>query len=236
MAMARCFDVCGRGCVDGTTLLEMAAGACNMLKLLGKSSSINVRKVLWLCAEMQIAIEHEEWGAGFKSTQTPEFIALNPNALVPVLRDGDLVLWESNTICRYLAGRERRIDLLPAEPAERARVEQWMDWQATELNTAWRYAFMALVRQSPRYGDAAACDASVAEWNRHMRILDGQLKKTGAFAAGGTFTLADIVLGLSTHRWFMTPMARPDLPSVTAYYERLSERAAFLRHGRNGLP
>ncbi|MBI3367933.1 MAG: glutathione S-transferase [Burkholderiales bacterium] len=207
-----------------------------MLQLLGKSSSINVRKVLWLCAEMGLSVDHEQWGSGFKPTQTPEFLALNPNALVPVLRDGERVLWESNTICRYLAGRERSVDLLPTEPAARAGVEQWMDWQATELNNAWRYAFMALVRRSPRHTDAAARDASVAEWHRHMRILDGQLSKTGAFAAGAEFTLADIVLGLSTHRWFLTPMARPELAAVTAYCERLSQRPAFMLHGRNGVP
>ncbi len=207
-----------------------------MLKVLGKSSSINVRKVLWLCAEMQLAIEHEEWGSGFRSTQMPEFLALNPNALVPVLRDGELVLWESNTICRYLAGREGRSDLLPTAPEERALVEQWMDWQATELNNAWRYAFMALVRKSPAHTDPEALATSVAEWNRHMQMLDAQLGKTGAYAAAASFTLADVVLGLSTHRWFMTLMERPSLPAVEAYYARLSERPAFLLHGKNGTP
>lgn len=207
-----------------------------MLKVLGKSSSINVRKVLWLCAELRLAIEHEEWGAGFRSTQVPEFEALNPNALVPVIRDGDFVLWESNTICRYLAAREARHDLLPVAPAERARVEQWMDWQATELNTAWRYAFMALVRRSAAHGDAAAVAASVAAWNRHMQMLDRQLERTGAHVAGAGFTLADIVLGLSTHRWRVTPMQRPDLPALQAWFERLCERPAFLVHGRNGTP
>ncbi|HBK46617.1 MAG TPA: glutathione S-transferase, partial [Xanthomonadaceae bacterium] len=126
--------------------------------------------------------------------------ALNPNALVPVLRDGGFVLWESNTICRYLAARERRGDLLPAEPRHRARVEQWMDWQATELNGAWRYAFMATVRRSPAHADPAAIAASVAAWNAAMAILDAQLARAGAWVLGDTFTLADIVLGLSVQR------------------------------------
>lgn len=207
-----------------------------MLKLLGKSSSINVRKVLWLCAEMQLAIEHEEWGMGFRSTQTAEFLALNPNAMVPVIQDGAFVLWESNTICRYLASREGRVDLLPATPADRARVEQWMDWQATELNNAWRYAFMSLVRKSPAHADAKLLSASVAEWNRHMAILDAQLAKTSAYAAGDAFTLADIVLGLSANRWLMTPMERPALPALAAWFERLCQRPAFLLHGKNGTP
>jgi len=207
-----------------------------MLKLLGKSSSINVRKVLWLCAELPLAIEHEEWGSGFRPTQTPEFQALNPNAMVPVIQDGDFVLWESNTICRYLAGRQGRSDLLPTAPAERARIEQWMDWQATELNNAWRYAFMSLVRQSPAHTEPQLLAHSVAEWNRHMGMLDAQLARTGAYAAGAEFTLADVVLGLSTNRWMMTPMERPHLSAVEAYYDRLSQRPAFVLHGRNGTP
>ena len=207
-----------------------------MLHVLGRSTSINVRKVLWLCAELNLAIEHEAWGAGDLSLQAPEFCALNPNALVPVLRDGELVLWESNTICRYLAAREGRDDLLPTEPVARARVEQWMDWQATELNNAWRYAFMGLVRGSAAHQDSAAIAASVAAWNRHMQILDAQLDKTGAHVAGADLTLADIVLGLATNRWLMTPMPRPALPAVQAWFERLCERPAFLLHGRNGAP
>ena len=207
-----------------------------MLKVLGKASSINVRKVLWTCVELGLPFEQEQWGTGFRSTATAQFMALNPNAKVPVLVDGDLVLWESNAICRYLAGRERRFDLLPDDPAQRAIVEQWMDWQATELNNAWRYAFMARVRKSPEHADPGAVAAGTAEWNRHMAMLDVQLSRTGAHVAGDAFTLADIALGLSTHRWFMTPIDRPRLPAVEAYYERLSERPGYRIHGRNGTP
>lgn len=207
-----------------------------MLKILGKASSINVRKVLWLCAEMDLAYELEEWGSGFRPTDVPEFLALNPNAMVPVIHDGSFVLWESNTVCRYLASRESRSDLLPVDPQDRARVEQWMDWQATELNNAWRYAFMALVRRTPAHADPQALATSVDHWNRHMQMLDTQLARTGGYAAGATFTLADVVIGLSTNRWVMTPMERPDLPAVRAYFERLSQRPTFLLHGRNGTP
>jgi len=207
-----------------------------VLQILGKSESINVRKVLWVCAEMALPYEQEQWGTGFRSPQTPEFEALNPNALVPVIRDGALILWESNTICRYLAAKYGRSDLLPVDPLGRAVVEQWMDWQATELNTSWRYAFMALVRRSAAHTDPRAIAESTRSWNRHMGILEGQLSATGAYVVGATFTLADVVVGLSTQRWFMTPMERPELPAVAAYYERLSERPAFLLHGRNGIP
>lgn len=207
-----------------------------MLQVLGRPNSINVRKVLWLCAELDLPIEHTPWGNAGLPLQSPEYLALNPNALVPVIRDGEFVLWESNTICRYLAGRHGRTDLLPVEPMARARVEQWMDWMATELNSAWRYAFMALVRKHADYADPRAIDASVAAWNRHIALLDAQLQRTGAYATGATFTLADITLGLAVHRWFMTPMQRPPLAAVQAYYERLSERPGFRAHGRNGVP
>ena len=206
-----------------------------MLEIYGKSSSINVRKVLWLCEELDLPYIQHQYGSGFEPVDTPEFLALNPNALVPVIRDGDFVLWESNSICRYLAARQRRDDLLPSDAARRARVEQWMDWQATDLNNAWRYAFMARVRQSPAHTDPNAIEASTASWTRHMAILDQQLQRTGAFVTGADFTLADIVLGLSIHRWFMTPIPHPDFAAIAAYYDRLNERPGYRLHGRNGI-
>jgi len=207
-----------------------------MIRILGRASSINVRKVLWLCDELALRFEHEPAWAAERPTSSAAFLALNPNGLVPVLIDGGQVLWESNTICRYLAAREGRVDLLPAAPLARARVEQWMDWQATELNTAWRPAFMALVRRSPRFTDAQAVADSAAAWNRLMTLLDAQLAQTGAFVAGADFTLADIVLGLSAHRWRMTPIERPALPAVSRWIETLEGRAAFRRHGGADTP
>jgi glutathione S-transferase len=207
-----------------------------MLTILGKSSSINVRKVLWTCAEIGIPYQLEQYGSGFLPTATPEFLSLNPNGMVPVVIDDGRSLWESNTICRYLAGKHGRTDLLPTEAMARAQVEKWMDWQATELNNSWRYAFMALARHSPAHADAAAIAASMAEWNRLMTMLDVHLTTSGPYICGAALTLADIVLGLSVNRWRSVPMERPALPAVAAYFERLSERPGFLAHGRNGLP
>jgi glutathione S-transferase len=207
-----------------------------VLKILGRASSINVRKVLWVCAEIGLPFEREDWGIGFKPTSDAAFTALNPNALVPVVQDGDFVLWESNTICRWLAAEHAREDLLPSAPRDRALVERWMDWQATELNSAWRYAFYALARQSPRHQDSAQIEASVQQWNRTMGLLDAQLQSTGGYAAGQHFTLADVVLGLSTHRWLATPIERPALPHVAAYHARLSERPGFQQHVPGGGP
>ncbi|KQY95447.1 glutathione S-transferase [Caulobacter sp. Root1455] len=207
-----------------------------MLKILGRTSSLNVRKVLWTCDELGLAYEREDWGTGFASTRSPEFLALNPNGLVPVLIDEQGALYESNTICRYLAARFGHGHLLPLEPRPRAGVEQWMDWQATTLNPTWGYAFLALGRPTPGYDDSVRIAASVEAWNKAMAILDQRLQETGAHAAGHDFTLADVVLGVSVHRWKATPMARAALPAVEAYYARLKERPEFGRWALDAVP
>ena len=207
-----------------------------MIRIMGRASSINVRKVLWACAEMEIPFEREDWGAGFKSTRTPEFLALNPNAMVPVIQDDDFILWESNSIIRYLAARYNASSLYPHEARARARVDQWIDWQASDLNKSWSYAFMSLVRHSPEHQDSQALAAACKDWSRHMEILNRQLESTGAYVAGHEFSLADIPVGLSVNRWFETPLAHPDFPAVSDYYERLSHRPGYLLHGRNGTP
>lgn len=214
---------------------RLPAAEEGVLRVLGKATSINVRKVLWLCAELGITFELEEWATPERPTHDPAFLALNPNGLVPVIVDGETVLWESNTICRYLATKHGRTDLLPLEPRARAHVEQWMDWQATELNTAWRYAFMALVRRHADFGDAAAVARSVAQWNRLMRLLDAQLAATGAYVAGRAFTLADVGIGLSLNRWRMSPIERPELPALEVYRQRLAQRHGWRLHGENGV-
>jgi glutathione S-transferase len=207
-----------------------------MLKILGRTSSLNVRKVLWTCDELGLAYEREDWGTGFASTRSPEFLALNPNGLVPVLIDEQGALYESNTICRYVAARYGHGHLLPIEPRPRAGVEQWMDWQATDLNTTWPYAFNALARRTPGYDDTAKTAASVEAWNKAMAILDQRLAETRTHVAGHDFTLADVVLGLSAHRWLKTPMERASLPAVEAYYARLKERPAFAPWALDEVP
>jgi glutathione S-transferase len=207
-----------------------------MLRVLGKASSINVRKVLWACGEIGIPFEREDWGSGFRSTQTPEFMALNPNAMVPVIQDDDFVLWESNSIIRYLASRYGDTNLYPIEARERARVDQWIDWQASDLNKSWSYAFMSLVRHSPGHQDSHALASSCDDWSRHMEILDKHLELTGAYVVGNRFSLADIPIGLSVNRWFETPLDHPHFLAVSDYYERLSQRQSYRLYGRNGAP
>lgn len=206
-----------------------------MLTIYGRDNSINVRKVLWACSELDIAFERQDWGIGFKSTSEPSFVAMNPNAMVPVIDDGGFVLWESNSILRYLAGQYGGGTLYPQEPRLRARIDQWIDWQASDLNRSWSYAFMALVRKSPEHGDAQQLAASIAGWTRFMQVLELQLQHSGGFVAGPAFTLADIPVGLSVNRWFGTPLEHAPLPAVAAYYERLSERPGFRAYGRNGM-
>jgi glutathione S-transferase len=206
-----------------------------MLTILGKRASINVRKVMWTCDELGLEWRQEDWGTGFRDTRTEAFRALNPNAMVPVLIDGDFVLWESNSIIRYLANRQGDETLYPREARARARVDQWLDWQASDLNRSWSYAFMALVRRSPSHTDADQVEASLHAWTGFMNILNGRLDETGAFVAGTDFSLADIAIGLSVNRWLETPFDHPPLPAVEAYCQRLEGRPGFRVYGRNGV-
>ncbi|KAF1045474.1 MAG: Glutathione S-transferase GstB [Herbaspirillum frisingense] len=206
-----------------------------MLTIYGKDSSINVRKVLWACAELGLDYVREDWGVGFRSTREPSFLAMNPNAMIPVIDDDGFVLWESNSILRYLAAQHGGASLYPSAPRERARVDQWMDWQASDLNRAWSYAFMSLVRKSPLHGDARQVATSLESWTGFMRVLEQQLQGSGGYVAGSAFTLADIPVGLSLVRWFATPFERPALPAVQAYCDRLEQREGFRKFGSNGM-
>lgn len=207
------------------------------VRLLGRTSSINVRKVLWTATEIGLQLDHDDrWATPECRADSPEFLALNPNGLVPVLIDGDMALWESNTICRYLAASCGRTDLLPAGPRERADVERWMDWSAGDLNRAWSYAFMALVRRDPDFAAGAEIERSITAWNRLMTVLDRHLAGAASFACGEGFTLADVTLGLAVHRWRRTPMPRPELDWLERYYCRLQERRPFAELATDQLP
>ena len=207
------------------------------LKILGRATSINVRKVLWTCAELGVAAAHEPWGQGALATSDPAFLALNPNGLVPVLQDGDSRSGSRTRSAAISRARHGVGSLLPREARARARVEQWMDWQATELNNAWRYAFMALVRKSAAHTDAAMTAASVEELNEHVRILDAHSRRGVEFVAGTYFTLADVVLGLSTHPLeLLDQVEHPHLDAVNGYYIEFSVRPAFRAHVDPNVP
>ena len=190
------------------------------LRLLGRVTSINVRKVLWAAAEIGVEFDREDWGKPERDPNVPEFLALNPNAQVPVIVDDGYVLWESNAIITYLA-RKHRSGLLPADPQGQGLVEQWLYWQLGELNPTWGYAVYALMRKNPAYTDEQRIADSIRNWTARMQILEAQLVKGGGFAANGRISIADIGLVLSSHRWFLTPFDKPELPAVTEHYERL---------------
>lgn len=206
-----------------------------MLKILGRVTSINVRKVLWTCGELGIAYEREDWGAGFADPKTPEFRRLNPNALVPVIIDDGFVLWESNAIIRYLG--EKHGGLIPADIETRAMMSQWLSWQSSELNPAWGYAVAKLIRKLPGYDDESRFAASIKAWGEKMGMLEARLAETGAFVAGEDFTIADIALGLSVHRWLQCPFAdKPEMPAARAYRDRLAARPAAREWVVAGMP
>jgi glutathione S-transferase len=207
-----------------------------MLRVLGRPKSINVRKVLWTLEELGAPFEHDpRWGEADHRPQAPDFLALNPNGLVPVIQDENGVLWESNTICRYLAAKHGRHDLLPADPAARAQVERWMDWQIAELNPVWGAAFLTLVRADTRYSPEAVA-RSAERWSARMRIAEGQLAATGAYIAGDAFRLADINIALAAYRYFATPLDHADLPATRAYLARLAGRPGFSKYAHPATP
>ena len=194
------------------------------LRILGRTTSINARKVLWTADLIGIDYQQEVWGLPLRDPHEPEFLALNPNAMVPVIVDDGFVLWESGAIMRYLA-ETRRSGLLPINARERALVDQWLTWQATELNPQWVYAVYALMRKNPAFTDAARIAESIAKWSAAMRILEAQLAVGNGLVVNGRMSLADISVALSAHRWFSTPFDRPELPAVATHYAAMQATA-----------
>ncbi|MEZ5852535.1 MAG: glutathione S-transferase [Hyphomicrobiaceae bacterium] len=208
-----------------------------MIKIYGRANSINVRKVLWMCEELGLGFAREDWGRGFQPTSDAAFQKVSPFGVVPVIDDDGFILRESNTIVRYLANTHERADLYPVDARPRAIVEQWMDWANTDIYTAVRPVFLGLqVKMAPFKDDAAGIASGITEWTRQMRLLDGHLASGAGHVAGPAFTIADIPVGLIVNRWYGIPFEKPQLPHVSAYYDRLNERPAYRKHGRNGTP
>lgn len=194
------------------------------LRVLGRTTSINVRKVLWTADELELAYEREDWGKPLRDPHEPEFLALNPNAQVPVIVEDGFVLWESNAIMTYLARKHG--GLLPADAQGQAIVDQWLCWQLGELNPQWGYAVYALMRRDPAFNDPARIADSVERWTARLAVLEGVLA-TSPCVAGEAFSIADIAIALSTHRWMSTPVSdRPPFPAVEAHYRAMKARPA----------
>ena len=201
-----------------------------MRKLLGRANSSNVMKVIWVLEELGLPYERTDLGGPFGGMDTPEYLALNPNGVVPTLIEGTYVLWESNAVLRYLcAANAPGRAMWPEDVQARGSIDRWMDWQQTTLNRPQSMVFQGLVRIAPERRDHAAITAAVEEVGRHWGLLDRMLARN-AYVAGPVFTLADVALGVHVHRWFAFDIARPEQPHLRAWYERLLARPMYARH------
>ena len=194
-----------------------------MLKIWGRLTSLNVRKVVWAAQELGLAFERIEAGRQFGIVDTPAYRAMNPNGLVPVIEDDGYVLWESNAIVRYLCARHSLGALFPESLERRFDAERWMDWQQTTLNPAGGGAFVQWIRTAPEQRDHAVIDGCVAKMAPLLDLLDRHLS-TSAFMVGDSFSMADIPIGCDVHRWYGLPQARPARPHLDRWYAAISGR------------
>jgi glutathione S-transferase len=201
-----------------------------MLTIYGRTNSVNVQKVLWCLAELGLPYTRIDAGLAHGKNTEPWYLALNPNGRVPLLVDGSFSLWESNTIVRYLAGKHGLGSLCPASLETRALAERWMDWQLSTLVNPVSVVFWNLIRKPAAERDSAAIERNLREANRAMSLLEEHLRSR-RYVAGEAFTMGDIPVGATAHRWLEIPdIERPPLSAVRAWRARLAERPAFREH------
>lgn len=197
-----------------------------MLKIWGRDTSINVQKVLWLVHELNLEHERHDVGGAFGGLDTDEYLAKNPNRRIPTIEDGGLVLYESNAINRYLAGKYASNDLWPADLAARAVLDQWMDWTLSTLYPEFITMFFGMVRTAKADRDVTAVEAAAKRLGEQYGVLDRHLS-TRDFVGGNEFTVGDIPAGALCYRYYAVDIERPALPNVEAWYARLQERAPY---------
>jgi glutathione S-transferase len=204
------------------------------MHLWGRTNSANVMKVLWCLQELGLECDRTDAGMQFGKVNDPEYRALNPNGRVPTLQDGDMVLWESNSILRYLclSNPARAAALYPPQPALRAKVDRWLDWQLSTLAPVERIAFHGLIRTAPEKRDTAAIAASLRASAEAWQVVEDYLAAhRGPFLEGAPFTIADVVIGIFARRWYGFEMPdRPAMPFMAAWYRRLQPRPGFQRY------
>jgi glutathione S-transferase len=202
-----------------------------MLTIWGRASSSNVMKVLWLCEELGIPFTRIDAGGAFGRTKEPDYLAKNPNALVPTIEEPDgFTLWESNSICRYLVRKHAPGHALhPADPRQAANVERWMDWQLASLNRPMTTVFFTYVRIPEAERDWPATHKARAEAEALWAMVDAEVAKH-PYLCGESLTLADIALGPYLHRWFAMPIERAPMPALRAWYDRLMQHPGFQKH------
>lgn len=194
-----------------------------MLTVWGRINSHNVKKVVWLAEEMGLNYVRKDIGGKFGMDD--DYLAKNPNAMIPTIEDGPVVLWESNTILRYLAAKYGGERWWPADPAQRAIGERWMDWQA-DYAEAQRGAFINFVRTPEPQRDQAAIDKSVAACVKKLAVLERYLGET-PWLSGEQFGVGDIPMGVYAWTWFSIPIERPEFPNVENWFARLRERPGY---------
>jgi glutathione S-transferase len=201
-----------------------------MLRVWGRRSSGNVQKVLWLIGELDLPYDHVPVGGDFGGLDDPAFRAMNPHGKVPVIADGEVVVWESHAILRYLAATRGADRFWPDDPAARATVDGWMDWGQTALQPAFLGGvFWGFYRTPPTQRDEAAVAKALDQTVRCLTVIDRQLKDR-PFIAGDTLSLADITMGTHLYRYFELEIPHPSLPRLEAWYDRLRDRPAYREH------
>jgi glutathione S-transferase len=197
-----------------------------MLKIWGRTNSTNVKKVMWAVGELGLAHERIDAGGKFGVVGEADYRAMNPNGKVPTIDDDGFVLWESNTIVRYLAAKYDTGGLYPADLKARADSERWMDWTTATFGAPFVGVFLPLVRFAPEKRDPVAIAAAAAECGKLLAIVDHALADR-PFLGGDRLTVGDIPLGCMAYGYFNLPIERPSLPNVEAWYQRLTERKAY---------
>jgi glutathione S-transferase len=200
-----------------------------MLKIWGRKNSINVQKVLWACGELALPVERIDAGMAFGVNNTPEYKAMNPNGLVPLMSDDGFLLWESHAIVRYLARRYGLGSLCPADAQTAADADRWMEWFSTTLWLNLKPVFWNLVRVPPEQRDMPLVASSLQLLTANFQLVDAWLARRD-YMAGAAFSMGDIPMGVSAFRWYNMPIERPALKNLDAWYARLCERPAFQQH------
>jgi glutathione S-transferase len=188
-----------------------------MLHLWGRISSINVRKVVWAAQELGLTLQRTDAGGQFGIVKEPDYQRKNPNALVPLLEDGEALVWESNVIVRYLCAKYSQGDFYPTALPQRFAAEQWMDWQQTTFNPAGRAAFIQWIRTPAEQRNAGLIAQSVAATEPLLALLDTHLARQ-PFMAGDRMTMADLPIACEMHRWWGLPLEFPARPHLRRWY------------------
>ena len=202
-----------------------------MIKMWGRNTSSNVQKAMWAVGELGLECERIDIGGPFGKNKEPKYLAMNPNGLVPTLEEEDgFLLWESNSVVRYLAGKHDRTGVLePRDARQRALASQWMDWQLSVLGPAITPVFWGLIRTPEDKRDMAAIKTGQDRTVAAMQIMDAQLGKT-KFMAGEAFSYGDIPVGVMCYRYMQLVPDRPATPNLDRWYAAISGRKAFKDH------